>query len=117
MVTAMWSVSNRTGTSNSKSALTSTPRVGAVPNAVGQDVDRPVVRFLLGPGELVLNVGQLLVRVCEQGLVQLRCRLLQHFGRFGRGPQIVRGARGVPAAVVRRDTIEAVLQIGLGATR
>ena len=30
MVTAMWSVSNRTGTSNSKSAVISTPKVGAV---------------------------------------------------------------------------------------
>ena len=30
MVTAMWSVSNRTGTSNSKSAVTSTPSAGAV---------------------------------------------------------------------------------------
>ena len=31
MVTAMWSVSNRTGTSNSKSPVTSTPAAGAVP--------------------------------------------------------------------------------------
>jgi hypothetical protein len=38
MVTAMWSVSNRTGTSNSKSAVTSTPRAGAVPK-----VTSPVV--------------------------------------------------------------------------
>jgi hypothetical protein len=30
MVTAMWSVSNRTGTSNSKPAVISMPRVGAV---------------------------------------------------------------------------------------
>ena len=30
MVTALWSVSNRTGTSNSKSAATSTPGAGAV---------------------------------------------------------------------------------------
>jgi len=65
----------------------------------------------------MLNVGQFLVRICEEGLVQLWCRLLQHFGRFGRGPQIIRGARGVPAAVVRRDPIEAVLQIGPGAPR
>jgi hypothetical protein len=38
MVTAMWSVSNRTGTSNSKSAVTSTPRDGGVPK-----VTSPVV--------------------------------------------------------------------------
>jgi hypothetical protein len=38
MVTAMWSVSNRTGTSNSKSAVTSTPSAGAVPK-----VTSPVV--------------------------------------------------------------------------
>jgi hypothetical protein len=31
MVTAMWSVSNRTGTSNSKSAVTSTPSAGGMP--------------------------------------------------------------------------------------
>jgi hypothetical protein len=30
MVTAMWSVSNRTGTSNSKSAVIATPAAGAM---------------------------------------------------------------------------------------
>ena len=39
MVTAMWSVSNRTGTSNSKSAVTSTPSAGGV-----LKVTSPVVR-------------------------------------------------------------------------
>ena len=38
MVTAMWSVSNRTGTSNSKSAVTSTPSAGGTPK-----VTSPVV--------------------------------------------------------------------------
>jgi hypothetical protein len=55
----MWSVSNRTGTSNSKSAVTSTPSAGGVPRdrlGDGPDLDHAAGRVVLDQLELGLGV-------------------------------------------------------------
>jgi hypothetical protein len=80
MVTAMWSVSNRTGTSNSKSAVTSTSSAGAVPKVM-----RPVVVSTDQPDPRrdcsIFYIIDLILRifVCWISLVALEITLMRLF--------------------------------------
>ena len=121
MVTAMWSVSNRTGTSNSKSAVTSTPSAGgrAEGDEPGRGVDRPARELLdavqvdlhragdrLGDGaDLDHAPGRVVLDQLELGLRVIACPE-QLAGGLVVGPVLEPEAVGLaPARPEERDQL------------
>jgi hypothetical protein len=109
MVTAMWSVSNRTGTSNSKSAVTSTPSAGAAPHQVLVQDDAEIASPLTHLFECAAPVAEQVDQLHAFGIEQLEGkphalgRILDAGERVGDIGQQVLAAAQVAALVAQRD--------------
>src|ERR687897_872449 len=116
MVTAMWSVSKRTGPSNSKSAVTSTPRPSSCPVALWsvQTLNRKPYALPLRPEErdqlvdlrLLLEPDRDIPAAARLGPVDIAL-LMAASGRHHRGRELRPARRAIGDVVRKPDLVEA----------